>query len=78
MEASQKLFVEINNSPYLQGMSTESFLTAWIMANDAEDIYDCLLTMLPDHNNEVFVKDVREKLKSLFDRLKTFDVNPGT
>jgi hypothetical protein len=57
-------------TPYCEDISTEIMIHAWISLNDAEDIYDCLLSMVKDSDNRHYTVDVKEKLKVLRDRLE--------
>ena len=66
LEESEKL-EEFLKSQYTVDVTTEVFLHAWISLNDAEDIYDCLLTMEVDNKN--YSRVVKDKLEVFRNRL---------
>ena len=47
-----------------ENVSTENLLYAWIVTNDAEDIYSCLLCMM-QNPHKLYSEDVKNKLKDL-------------
>ncbi|MGB3465671.1 MAG: DUF2829 domain-containing protein [Cyclobacteriaceae bacterium] len=74
MDKSRELYNKIMNEEFFDGITTEQFLTAWIMVNGADDIYDCLISMLPEYKDKVYDLIVRDELKKLYVRLATSEV----